>query len=124
MAFTETYIQPQRWTEFMFFAIGGADGLISENVAPGKIWKLKEVRVHASSLIASAGDLVIQLSSIRNSYLNMIFVSKAMLNSQDYWLQMSDPLIFESDDALNVRFSVLSAVNYLGITVVGWCVLG
>jgi len=124
MSFTETYIDNQRWTHFMFFAAPGADGAITENVSIGKIWQLMEIRVHASTAIASAGDLVAQLSANLDSAYNLTFFSQALLNSTDYWFQLSQPMLFQSDDVLNVSFSMASAINTLGLTVVGWAANG
>jgi hypothetical protein len=124
MSFTETYLDPQRWTEFSFFATGGVDGAISESVAPGKPFKIHEFRIHNSIAIASAGDLVIRLSAAQGSAHNMVFISKAMLGSTDYWLLFSNPLIFQSDDQIVVTYSMKSAVNVMGINVVGWAVRG
>jgi hypothetical protein len=124
MSFTETYIQNKLWDHFMFFVAPGADGAISENVSPGKIWQLTEIRVHASTAIASAGDLVAQLSANLDSAYNLKFFSYAMLGSEDYWFQLSQPMLFQSDDVLNISFSMASGINIVGITVSGWSVSG
>jgi hypothetical protein len=47
-----------------------------------------------------------------------------MLGSTDYWLLFSNPLIFQSDDQIVVTYSMKSAVNVMGINVVGWAVRG
>jgi len=53
MAFTEEFIQNQRWTELSFFASAGANGPFSESLAPGKVYKLHEIRLHTSIAIAN-----------------------------------------------------------------------
>lgn len=125
MAFTETYTDPQRWTYFQFFASTGAnDGAFSQSVSPGKPFRLMELRFHASIAVPSAGDLVLRLSAAQGSAYNMIFVSKAMLGSTDYWFQLSQPMEFLSDDQIVLTYSQKSAVNVVGVTITGWAARG
>lgn len=124
MAFTEVYLQPQRWTEFSFFATGGEDGAISESVAPGVPWRLHEIRLHCSVAFASVEDLIYRLSATQGSAYNMTFNSYAMSGSTDIWFLYSNPLLFQSDDALVITLSLASGTNVVGITAVGWAVLG
>lgn len=124
MAFTERYIDPQRWSHFMFFATGGANGVISEGVAPGKIWKLHEIRVHFSTAFASTEYLVGRLSAARGSYYNVLLFSAAISGSTDIRYVYSDPLLFESGDVLYIGHSTKSGVNTTGITMIGWAALG
>ena len=124
MAFTEVYIQNQRWHDLSFFATVGADGAISESVAPGKVFKIHEVRVHTSIAIASVGDLVLRLSAAQGSAYNMTFLSQAMLGLKDVWYLFSNPLIFLSDDQFVITMSMKSAANVMGINVCGWSANG
>ena len=124
MAFTETYLQPQRWSEFAFFVSGGADGAIVESVAPGVPFRLGELGVHCSVAFASVEDLTVRLSAVQGSAHNMMFVSYAINGSTDVLLQYFPEIIFQSDDQLRIALSLASGVNVIGITVKGWAVLG
>jgi len=128
MAFTEVYVQPQRWDEFMFFATVGEDGSVSETVAPGVIWKLKELRVHLSVAFASVEDLVFRISADagQGSAFNFKFLSQAMNGVIDYQYipAVSDGMIFQSADLGVITMSGASANNVIGIVVIGWAVRG
>lgn len=124
MAFTETIEDPKRWWAFEFFATVGADGAVSESVAPGKPFQFVELRVHCSIAVPSAGDLVLRLSAAQGSAYNLVFFSKAMLGSTDYWFQLSQPMRFLSDDQIVLTFSQASAANVIGVTAVGWAAIG
>ncbi len=124
MAFSEEHIPYSRWTELSFFASGGANGKITESFAPGKVFKIHELRLHTSIAIASVGDLIMRLSAAKGSAYNMTFISKAMLGSTDVWYLFSNPLIFLSDDQVVIEFSLKSAANVVGINVVGWGIFG
>jgi hypothetical protein len=124
MAFTEKYTDPQRWTNFQFFATGGDDGAITESIAPGKPWRLGEIRFHADSGVVSAIDLILVLSAAQGSVYNMTFFSYAIQGSTDYWFQLSQPMDFLSDDQMILYLSIVSAINVVGITAVGWSARG
>jgi len=125
MAFTEVYYQPERWTEFHFFASGGADGAISESVNPGVRWKLKEIRVRLSVAFASVEDLTVRISATQGSAYNHFLKSEAMNGIKQKWYTYdSDGLTFQSDDQMVIALSLVSGQNIIGIEVLGWAVLG
>ena len=124
MAFTEKYLQPQRWSDFSFFYNGGAlTETISESLAPGVPFKLHEVRVHMSTAFISACDFIVRLSSIQGSAHNMTFLSYRITGSTDVWWLFSNPLLFQSDDEV-VFTLVNSGANMVGINVTGWGAIG
>ncbi len=125
MAFTETFLQPQRWTQFHFFATGSAvTSFIAEDIALGKPWKLQEIRLHFSAAMGSVKYFTARISSIRSSMFNLQFFSEDLNGLIDYQLYYSEPLLFESDDQLVIRSSVISVALGYGLSVIGWAVLG
>lgn len=124
MAFTEEYIAPQLWYDFLFFATGGADGDITESIAPGKKFKLTELHIHCSVAFASVQDLTLRLSSIKGSAYNTIFLSAVFNGVIDYFWQPSIPIPFLSDDQVVINLPMVSGTNIIGIKAVGWSVGG
>lgn len=124
MAFTEEYYAPERWWDFQFFATGGANGVVSENVAPTTRFKILEFRLHWSSAFASVEDFVVQISSIKGSQYNAILFSEALNGLTDLYVRLSQPMQFLSDDSVNIAMSMASGINIWGLTVVGWAIRG
>ena len=124
MAFTETFLQNQRWTQFSFFTDGGTDGAVTESLAPGKPFKLTEIRMHFSVAFASVEDFVLRLSAAQGSAHNAILISHALSDLTDFTWQPSIALEFQSDDHLVMGWSQVSGVNIGGLNVLGWAVFG
>ena len=120
----EEAILPQRYTEFHFFVSGGADGAISANCIPGVPWKLKEIKVHLSTIFLSTEDLVILLSSAKGSYYDQTLLSEAMSGYDDAFLIYDPVKEFLSDDTLTATISMVSGVYTVGIELVCWGALG
>jgi len=115
---------PHNWEHFSFYASGGVDGAFIESLAPGKIFKITEVRLHLSVVHASIEDFVMRLSGINGTAFSQVFISQAMLAVNNYhWLPEND-LIFFSDDQIVFSLFVKSATNIYGLDVKGWAVLG
>lgn len=127
MAFTvQEFQQPGRWTHFSFFVSGGTNGAVTESLEnPGQQkFKLGELRLHFSTAVASATDLVVRVSSINGSYHNAVLLSLALLGLRDVLLQFSNPYQLLSDDQVVIGWSQKSGVNIGGLNVQGWAVLG
>jgi len=126
MAFTQVFVQPQLWTEFSFFAFGGEDGVVNESVAPGVIWKFKELRVHLSVIFASVEDLTLTIDAIQGTAYDTLFLSTAMQNVYDlhYFPPLSEGMLMLSDDVIVFNLSMASGVNIVGVNVLGWAVKG
>ncbi len=124
MAFTEQYLQPQQWNYFTFYATGGADGLITENVNMSKTFRLMELRVHCSAAFASVEDLTMRLVSPLGSQYNLKLVSQPMNGVQDYLWICDNPQghLFASGDQVEINLSLVSAENTIGIKAIGWSV--
>lgn len=121
---TENFLDNQRETLFKFYATNGLNGKLNESITMGKPWKLKEIRVHCSSAFASQEHFVVSFSSIMGSMYNMKLVSYSMSDLTDLWIDYVDPLPFESDDHMLIAFSTTSGANRIGLTVIGWAVVG
>lgn len=124
MAFTEEFILPSRWTQFSFFAEAGADGTVSESLAPGKPFRLDEIRLHFSATFSLVEDFVIRISSAKGSAYNNILFSQALSDLTDIVWQLSNPFTLLSDDQLVFTWSVSSNLNNGGLNVQGWAVYG
>jgi hypothetical protein len=127
MAFTGDEIQYKRWDMFHFYdasiAVNSLVGL-STSLVFSVLWKLAEVRMHFSTALISDMTLRVRLSSIKNSSLNTILVSQAMVGVQDLAIHYSDPLLFFSEDCLIATTSTISVANLIGIEAIGWAVRG
>lgn len=123
MALTKVANGPHRWEEFLFYQSYKANGSISDEIVPGKIWKLGEIRIHFSTAFASAESLTIRLSCILGSYYNVKFYSLNVSGSTDIFIHYSDPLRFLSDDRLVFTLSMASGVNGVGFQFIGWAVI-
>lgn len=124
MAFSKEYRQPQRWDTFHFYFSGKANGWESQSLAIGKLWALKEVRLHFSSTFASTEDFTVTVSSINGSSFNQILLSEPLNGLRDLIQQFSDPLLYFSDDQLVFGASMKSNINGYGLEVIGWAVRG
>jgi hypothetical protein len=126
MAFTEVEYQPQRYFNFTYFVATGANGVITESVAPGVKFKVDEIRVHCSSAFASAEDFTVGLVATQGSEHNITLLSQAMNGVLDVlWIaDKANALPFLSDDTLSINLSLVSATNVVGINVIGWAVRG
>lgn len=125
---TGDYVQYKRWDEFHFFEtsvpLNSTTG-INTNLSFSVLWKLQELRLHFSTAIISATNLVARLSSIQNSSLNQRLLSQTLSNAQDVIIQYgTNPLLFFSDDQLIITCSALSVTNLVGIEAIGWAVRG
>ena len=123
------FIQNQRWHEFSFFVTGGADGVITDSLAPGTDfkavpWRLKGIRVHCSVAFASVEDLTLRISAANGSAYNLMLLSQAMNGISDLLWQMDTAEIFGSNDDLVVNLSLVSATNIIGIVINGWAAIG
>lgn len=129
MTWDKENIEPQRWTQFLFFSSGGADGFVNESIIPGTDfgsipWKLGEVRLHFSVAFASVEDFVIRISSIKGSAYNTLLISQALNGITDMTIHYSDPLLFLSDDQLVITGAMVSATNIYGMEFIGWAAMG
>jgi hypothetical protein len=115
---------PERFWTLAFYKIDNGNGTISEEINPGKRWKLAEIRIHFSTAFASAEYLKAFLSAIKGSEHNVVLLSHNCSGSTDYILYYSEPRLFLSDDVLCIELSNASGVNAIGISVFGWAVLG
>lgn len=130
MAFAQVYTMPQRWKQFDFYdsfaavATSTASGL-SVTLNHSIIWKLAEIRLHASVAILSVADLVVWISSAKGSAYNTKLLSQALLSVQDMFVHYSEPLVFESGDHLRFAGTAsASTSNVIGLQCIGWAVTG
>lgn len=124
MAWTYTEkIQNQLYEEFHYFKDNGANGAINESIAPGKKWKLAEVRFYTTSAFRSNEYLFILISSIKGSAFGGSVLSYLFSNSVYYRYVFSEPMDFLSDDQVIVKLTTASAVHIVGVEAVGWSVL-
>lgn len=121
------YIQYMRWDSFHFYeasvAVNSITGIGTE-LAMSVLWKLAELRLHFSTALISDFTLKAQISSIKDSSINIVLLSTQLSNYQDYTIHYSDPLMFFSGDILKVTSSTISVTNIVGIEAVGWAVRG
>ncbi len=114
---------PHRWEHFSYFKSWTMDETLEESIAPGKPWKLCEVRIHMSIAMASNKYFQMIVSAAKGSAYNTILYSLNYTGSTDIFLHYSDPLLFLSDDQLNLFASMVSVTNVHGIEVIGWAVI-
>jgi len=119
---TEVFNQYGRDTEFKFF-YNTNSALVSPEIQMDKRWKLKEIRVHASSSFTSVEYFRVHFSSPVHSYHNKKLLSYSMSGLQTLWVNYVDPLLFDSDEHMIISFSNSGGV-YMGIEVLGWAILG
>jgi hypothetical protein len=117
----EEEIPAKQWIDFAFFATK-TSGALNLSIYPGKVWKLREIRVHNSVAFGSVRDLTIQISAVKGSAYNTLLLSQAMNTVQDLFVYYSTPLLFLSDDHLNLSMYA-SIATVRGISVLGsWAV--
>lgn len=121
---TIEYKGPENFTYFEFYTSGGTDGAFKDSFAPGKVFRIGEVRLHLSVKHASVEDFAIWLSAARGSAYNQVFISQAFSDVKDYLWQPTRPLEFNSDDQLIFSLFLASGTNIYGLSVKGWSVLG
>lgn len=124
MSLTEIDISPQLWWDIIFHGYYGADGNISDSFCPGVPWKLKDIRVKISGAFASVEYLILKISSVLDSYHNIIFYSQNVSGSTDIFIQYSEPLLFLSDDHLVFELSNTSGVHTFGFIFNTWAAKG
>lgn len=119
------YTMPQRWKLFQFYGFGGtAVSYLSHTVTMSSIWRLAEVRVTFSAAVASDKYLQMILSAAQGSYYDAILYSANIKGSTDILLRYSDPLLFQSDDTLDIITSQISVTTTYGVQAIGWAVTG
>ena len=122
---TKEYTLPQRWKLFQFFGFGGAvTSFVSHAVAMSTLWKLEEVRLNFSAAIGSDKYFQMYLSSGKGSYYDIMLHSANVNGSTEILLRYSNPLIFLSDDTLEIQTSVISVATTYGLQAIGWAVTG
>ena len=114
---------PHRWQYFSFFKTFTLNQTLSESIDIEGPWLLEEIRVHCSVAIASVKYLQAVVSAANGSAYNTILISQDMNTVQDIFLHYSNPVLFMSGDQLNVRCSMISTANYVGVQVTGWAVI-
>ena len=126
MAWTEEYIAPSRWKQFLFFdtAAGAVASYLSATLNLSIPWKLTEIRIHFSVAMGSVKYLNIRLSSVKGSAYNTVLLSASLSGLLDYTVYYSEPLAFLSNDNIEIYTSVLSVANVYGIEVIGWSITG
>lgn len=120
---SEIYIQNKLWDEFQFFNWNST--VMSQIIAPERLFRLGTIRVHLSTAFASVEDLVIRLSSIKGSRYNAILLSQPMFGVRDLiWMAASAEMLFLSGDqvicTMSTALSGAVAVNAWGLTAIGW----
>ncbi len=117
----EEEILSRQWVDFAFFS-QATNGALNLSISPGKVWKLREVRIHISVAFASVQDFTLKVSAVKGSAYNTTLISQAMNTVQDLFILYSTPIVFLSNDCLNVSmFASMTAVR--GFTVLGqWAV--
>lgn len=124
MSSTTDWREAEQWMHIDFYSTGGANGAFQESLAPAKMFRVDDVRLHLSANHASVEDFVIYLSSGRGSAYNQVFISQAMNGTKEYLWQPTRPLIFNSDDHLVFGLFIKSGTNIYGLVVNGWGVAG
>jgi hypothetical protein len=124
MSSTTNWRKNETWDHLDFYSSGGVDGSFVESLAPGKMFRLEEVRLHLSVVHASVEDFAIRISSSFGSAYNQVLISQAMNGVANYLWQPTNPMIFNSDDQLVFSLFIKSATNIYGLNVKGWGVSG
>jgi hypothetical protein len=120
MAFTSVDIMPQRWRWFSYYESFGPNGKYTGVIAPGKPWRLAEIRLHLSMPFASIEYLTATISATIGSAHNLVMMSYLLSGSTDVFFHYSDPLNFLSDDLLTFILSITSGTNVVGLNVQTW----
>lgn len=119
------YTLPQRWKLFQFYGFGGAvTSYLSHHIAQSTLWKLAEIRIAFSAAIASVKYLNVFVSAAQGSYYDLLLLSYNVQNSTWVNIYYSDPLVFQSDDTVEIYTSVMSVATTYGVQAIGWAVTG
>lgn len=124
MALTEIDVPSSLWWDVVYHGYYGANGAISDSFCPGVPWKLKDIRVKISDAFASIEYLIMKISSVLDSYHNIVFYSLNVSGSTDIFIHYSDPIMFLSDDHLLFELSTVSGVHTLGFIFDVWAAKG
>lgn len=124
MSVSTEYIGNKRFHEELVYGFYGVNGKISESVAPGVVWALKEFRVHFSTAFISVEYLVLKVSSILGAQYKTTIYSQLVSGSTDIFVHYSTPLVLLSDDHLTVELSMGSGINVLGFQFGTWAARG
>ena len=125
MAFTQEEYNYERYKEFHYYFAGKEHGFETQSIAPGVLWKLKEVRLHFSDTFASTEDMVVRISSINGSAFNQVLVSQTMSDVKSYRVVFDGSgVLLYSDDQVVITGSMVSNVISYGLEAIGWAVRG
>ena len=116
--------QNRLWEAFHFFKSNAANGAINESIAPGKLWRLAEIRFWTTSAFRSNEYLFVNISSGKGSSFGASLLSYLFSNSVAYRLIFSIPMDMLSDDQVIVKLTTASAVHIVGVEALGWAVVG
>lgn len=118
MTIPQDEYQPSRWHEFRFYASGKVDGWEQQSITNTSPYRLREIRLHFSSVFVSTEDLVVYISNVNGSSYNTKVLSQALLNVQDYRITFTS-MTLQSDDHIVFNGSMVSNVNGWGLEVLG-----
>lgn len=124
MALTNEYVGNQRYHDEIYYGFYGEDGTIGDSVAPGAIWKLKDIRIHASVAFVSVEYLVMYISAALGSAYNTKIYSANFSDTEDLFIHYSDPLLFLSGDQIVFELSMASGTNIIGFQFQTWAARG
>ena len=124
MALTNEHVGNQNYIEEIKYGFYGEDGTIGDNVAPGTVWKLKNIRIHASVAFVSVETLVMKISAGLGSAYNTVIYSANFSDYEDLFIHYSEPLTLMSDDQLLFELSMVSGTNVLGFQFETWAARG
>ena len=124
MATTLEYIGNNRYHDEIYYGFYGEDGTIGDNVAPGTVWKLKNIRIHASVPFVSVETLVMKISAGLGSAYNTVLYSANFSDYEDLFIHYSEPLTLMSDDQLLFELSMVSGTNIIGFQFETWAARG
>lgn len=124
MALTNERFDHQRYVDEFYYGSYGADGTISDSIAPACKWKLKSLRLHCSVAFVSVEYLVMYISAAKGSAYNTKIYSANFSDTEDLFIHYSDPLLFFSDDQLAFELSMVSGTNIIGVQAEVWAARG
>ena len=126
MTFSEKYLPLSRQRYFTFFASDGDpivdwDDELEEQFSPSFAFILDKIRVHLSSVHASAVSFTVTVSHHIDSAYNEILISQAMLGVKDVVYQADPNRYFHFGDTLSCNMH-MSAMNTFGLEISGWAI--
>lgn len=124
MALSNEYVGNLRYHDEIYYGFYGEDGTISDSLNPGVPYKLRSIRIHLSVAFVSVEYLVMQLSAGLGSAYNTVLYSQNLSGSTDIFIHYSDPLLFLSDDQVNIELSMNSGTNIIGFQFETWAARG